>query len=355
MLVIIVLIITLALSLSLTPLMIRLAPVLGALDKPNERKVHQGLMPRLGGLAIYLAFVCGVLLLDKTTDLFAGSSVLIYLLLSCGLVVACGFVDDIINISPKIKLLIQVAAALLFIQGGAYVDFITNPFTGGQISLGFLGIPVTVLWLVGISNAVNLIDGLDGLSAGTSAIAALTMAFVCWTQGNLAIAFLALILAMAILGFLRYNFNPARIFMGDCGSLFLGFALAALAVMGLSKAATTISIFIPFLILGIPVFDTFFAVIRRLSLRRPIMEADKGHLHHQLLALGLNQRQTVLCIYGVNILMGSAAILLAVLTAPQAILVLLLVTVLIFAGADWIGVLRGKRRIRRKASAVDKE
>ncbi|MCL1976102.1 MAG: undecaprenyl/decaprenyl-phosphate alpha-N-acetylglucosaminyl 1-phosphate transferase [Firmicutes bacterium] len=331
--------IALAVALIATPLAIKVARKLNVVDLPNERKVHEGAIPRMGGVAIYGAFVLGVLALGFYTRAIAT------FLIACSIIVFIGWLDDYRGLSPMIKLLGQVIASLVLIKGGFYVQFITNPFTdGGLISLGIFAIPVTLLWLTGISNAVNLIDGLDGLSAGVSAIAALTMTIVCYVQGQLQTAALAAVLAAAAFGFLRYNFYPARTFMGDSGSLFLGFSLGALAIMGLSKGATIISIFIPFIIMGIPVFDTFFAIIRRLFLHKPIFQADKGHLHHSLLTLGLSHRQTVLSIYAISAVMGMFAVLIALLTSAQAMIVLIVLTIGIFTGADKLGVLRGNKK-----------
>ncbi len=339
-------ILSLATALIATPISIRVAHKLHIVDQPNERKVHHSSIPRMGGVAIYLAFVIGTLSLGVYTRQIAA------LLVAGTIVMIFGFVDDARGISPKIKLLGQVFASLVLIQGGFCIRFITNPIDGGLISLGVFAIPVTVIWLTGLSNAVNLIDGLDGLSAGVSAIAALTMTIVCFTQGDILTATLAAILAASAFGFLRYNFHPAKTFMGDCGSLFLGFVLGALAVMGLSKGATVISIFIPMIIMGIPIFDTFFAIVRRMFLHRPIFQADNGHLHHSLLSLGLSHKQTVLIIYAISVILGFCAVLMALLTSSQAVMVLIIITIVTFVGADRLGVLRGNRR--QVISASDK-
>ena len=320
-----------------TPLAIKTAIKYNIVDQPNLRKVHIKPVPRMGGIAIYAAFVVGTLALGLYSRQVAS------LLIGGTLVMLFGFVDDVKGISPKVKLLGQLLASLVLVYGGFSVQFITNPFNGGIISLGIFAVPVTVLWLTGISNAVNLIDGLDGLSAGVSSIAALCMAAVCLAQGNTLSAALAVILAASALGFLRYNFNPAKTFMGDCGSLFLGFILGAVAILGLSKGATVVSIFIPLIIMGIPIFDTFFAIVRRMFLHKPIFEADKGHLHHSLLSLGLSHKQTVLAIYAISLIMGLGAVLMAVLTSSQAVLILVLITIFTFAGAEKLGVLRGNK------------
>lgn len=326
-------------SMLATPLAIRFAHKYGVVDLPNARKVHQGSMPRMGGVAIYVGFLVGALLLEAfSRQIFA-------LLLAGSVIMGAGLYDDVKGLSPKAKLLLQIVAALILVQSGVFVKFITNPFSGGMISLGVFAIPLTVLWLVGMSNAINLVDGLDGLSSGISAIAALTISVICFTRGDLTTSALAAILAGAALGFLRFNFHPARTFMGDCGSLFLGFMLGALAVMGFSKGATLISIFSPLLIMGIPLCDTLFAIVRRIFQKRPIFQADKGHLHHCLLGCGLSHSQTVLVIYGISLLMGVAAVLLAVLTTSQAMFILIITLALTFLGADKIGVLRGREPI----------
>ncbi|MBQ3286993.1 MAG: undecaprenyl/decaprenyl-phosphate alpha-N-acetylglucosaminyl 1-phosphate transferase [Firmicutes bacterium] len=325
-----------AVALAMTWPSIWLAHKLHIVDMPNARKVHTAPTPRVGGIAIYLGFVAGALLLGVYTRQVAA------VLIAGSVVFLTGFIDDYKDISPKFKLAGQFVAALILVAAGFSIRFISNPFTGSTVSLGVLGIPITVLWLVGVSNAVNLIDGMDGLASGVSAIAAVATAIVCLSQGELVAAALAGILAASALGFLPWNFHPAKTFMGDCGALFMGFILGTLALMGLCKGATAISVFIPFLILGVPVFDTFCAIIRRLFLHKPIFEADKMHLHQVLLSLGLGQRQAVLTIYVFAMLMGLAAVLMAILTSAQAVMVLIITTVATFAGAEILGTLRGK-------------
>jgi UDP-GlcNAc:undecaprenyl-phosphate GlcNAc-1-phosphate transferase len=329
------------LALAVTPPVRRWAFKCGAVDRPEARKVHRRLMPRMGGMAVYIGFVTAVLLTREITPQVAG------LLAGGSLILLIGILDDTRGLSPRLKLAGQVAAALAVIPFGLKVEFLTNPFGGDAIDLGLLAIPVTVLWLVSVTNAVNLIDGLDGLASGTSSIAALTLAAVVWIdignnnggssgQGD-AVA-LALILVAAVLGFLRYNFYPARIFLGDSGSMFLGFSVAALAVMGLAKVATFISVVVPMVVLGIPILDTLFAIVRRLFGRRPIFSPDKEHLHHRLMDLGLSHRQTVLSIYAVNLLLGLSAIVMTLLTPKQAVLMLLLLSTAVLLLANKIGV-----------------
>ncbi|MBE3572328.1 MAG: undecaprenyl/decaprenyl-phosphate alpha-N-acetylglucosaminyl 1-phosphate transferase [Moorella humiferrea] len=328
-----------AVSFGLTPLLCRLAPRLGAVDKPDARKIHRELMPRLGGVAIYAGFVAAFCFLGYRESEYTG------LFLGGTLIMLVGLVDDIKNISPRLKLLGQIAAAALLVAFGVRVEFLTNPFDG-LLMLGKLAVPVTIFWIVGVTNALNLVDGLDGLAAGTSFIAAVTIAVVAWLNGEGEVALLSLALAASVLGFLPFNFHPARTFMGDCGSMFLGFNLASLAVIGLTKSATVISLFIPVVILGLPILDTFLAIVRRLYNHRPIFAPDKGHLHHCLLAKGLTQRQAVAVIYLVNACLGASAVLLTRLTTDQGVLILVGLAVLILLGCDRLGVL-GKRRVPR--------
>lgn len=323
-------------ALLVTPLMKKVGVLVGAVDKPNERKVHRGVITRIGGFAIYAGFILPTLWTQLPSREVTG------LLISGSLIVVIGLIDDIIGISPKVKLLGQIIAALVLVWFGVEVDFITNPLNGGIISLGNFSIPITIFWIIGITNAVNLIDGLDGLAAGITAIAALTLAVVAWTQEQYSVVAMALFLTSSTLGFLRYNFNPAQLFMGDCGSLFLGFNLGALSVMGLSKGATVISLFIPVIILGIPIMDTFFAITRRFSNNKPIFEADKGHLHHRLLDMGLTHQQSVLVMYAITFLLGSSAVFLTMLTTAQSVLILIIISAIILMGANRIGIITGQ-------------
>lgn len=318
-----------------TPLVRKLAIKVKAIDRPDARKVHNGLMPRLGGLAICLGFWVTILLTQELSREMLG------VLLGGLLIVLLGILDDTRGLSPRIKLLGQVLAACVVLYGGVRVEFITSPIAG-IIDLKYFSYFITVVWIIGVTNAVNLIDGLDGLAAGVSAIAAVTLGIVSILEGYQEVAALAFILATSTLGFLKYNFHPAKLFMGDTGSMFLGFNLATIAIIGLTKSATVISLFLPIVILGIPIADTFFAIIRRYFNGKPIFSPDKDHLHHRLLALGLSHKHTVLAIYGVSIILGASAVLTAMLTTPQGVIVMLITTVGVFMAADKVGVLRGK-------------
>jgi len=322
------------LTLILVPFIKKLAFKVGAVDNPSQRKVHCKPMPRLGGLAIYIGFIAMVLITQPINQQIIG------LVLGSTIIALLGVVDDIKDISPKVKLAGQILAACVLVAFNIDVDFITHPFLRGEIlPLKYFSIPVTILWVVGITNAVNLIDGLDGLAAGTSTIAALTLAIVGYTQGELLMTVLSLMLAAATLGFLKYNFYPAQIFMGDSGSMFLGFNLSALAIMGFVKSITVISVFVPILILGIPIFDTLFAIIRRYFNGQPIFQADKEHLHHCLLNKGFTHKQTVLVIYAINLLLAGTGVLLTYLTTAQGVLILAVISTLVLWSAQKIGVI----------------
>ena len=328
-------------SILVTPLVKKIAYKIGAIDAPDKRKVHVKAMPRLGGLAIYLGFIIPMLIFYELDSQVIG------LLVSGTLITIIGVIDDKIGLSPKVKLLGQVAASLVLIAFGIQVEFITNPM-GIRADLGILSIPVTILWVVGLTNAVNLIDGLDGLAAGISAISATILGVVALIGGNPAFAMASFILAGSCLGFLKHNFYPAKIFMGDSGSLFLGFNLAALAIMGLAKSATIVSLVIPILIMGIPIFDTFFAIVRRFSNKKPIFEADKGHLHHRLMSMGLSHKNSVLVMYGVAMFLGGSAVILNIVTTAQAMVLIVILSVFLLICAERIGILGIK--IGRKKS-----
>jgi UDP-GlcNAc:undecaprenyl-phosphate GlcNAc-1-phosphate transferase len=289
----------------LTPFIKQLALKLGAVDYPNSRKIHKKAMPLLGGVAVYMSFWVAVLFVflitgegEKLFGLFLGSTLILLL----------GVLDDIKGLSYKLKFFGQFVAAFILIIYNIRIEFITLPFQNMVFLGAFLVIPLTLLWIVGITNAVNLIDGVDGLATGVSVIAAIVIFGLTWGQFPVFTPLLALILAGAALGFLPYNFSPARIFLGDTGSLFLGFMLAGFSIMSVTKQATLTTLIIPVLIFGLPITDTFYAMWRRLKNRRPIFQADKGHIHHRLLGLGLSARQTVMLLYFGSIYFGISAI-----------------------------------------------
>lgn len=295
-------------SFLMTPLVIKLANHVGAIDDPkDDRRVHKVPIPRLGGLAMYIAFFVTMFVftdypMDKSLGLFIGATILVFV----------GMVDDINPLSAKVKFALQVVAACILVAYGFRINGISNYFgnPADYIFLDWLSYPITVLWIVGITNTMNLIDGLDGLAAGISAISATTMAYIALLNGRGEVALLTLILAASCFGFLPFNFNPARIFMGDTGSMFLGFTLSAISIDGALKGATALTVWIPILLaLGLPLFDMGFAILRRIVNRQSIAEADKGHIHHRFLQLGLHQKRTVIYMYMLSVMLGIGSVL----------------------------------------------
>ena len=333
--------IALGMALILTPVVIAFARRTGALDKPDARKVHVRPIPRIGGIGIYAAFMVSILVqlvFVELTPEFMMS--LIGLMVGGTIIVAIGIIDDYCDLPAKVKLLGQILAAVVLVVGfDVRIDFITDPL-GDFIYLELFAIPATIFWFVGLTNTVNLIDGLDGLAAGVSSIAAITIFLVAMEEGIPFVAMVTAALAGAAVGFLYYNFNPARIFMGDTGSMFLGFMLAGISVVGAVKSAATIALIVPILALGLPILDTTFAIVRRMRNHRPIFKPDKGHLHHRLLAHGFTQKQAVLLMYVVSALFGLCALALTAVSMQAAILIILIVAAVVFIGARKLGILQ---------------
>lgn len=316
-------------SLLMTPVAIRIAPKIGAVDIPKDgRRMHTKPMPRFGGMAIFLGtmvsiFATIVVFSEKLKEQIIAygadwhaipQQTMIGVAIGGVAIYVLGVVDDLKNLPAKFKFACQIAIACIPYFCGARIYFVTNHFGGafGDTHSYFSGVIcffVTIIWIAGITNTVNLIDGLDGLACGVAAISSLCLAYIEYIHGLYIPALAMLALAGGTLGFLPFNFHPAKIFMGDGGSLFLGFMLANLSIVGPAKSATVLALMIPILVLGIPIFDTAFAILRRLINHKPIMEADKGHLHHRLMNAGLGQRRTVLTIYGISGVMGVSAVL----------------------------------------------
>ncbi|MDF2857302.1 MAG: glycosyl transferase family protein [Neobacillus sp.] len=317
----------------LTPVVKKLAFKIGATDSPNHRKVHQNVMPRLGGLAIFISFIIGILIIKPE------SSYHLPIVLGSIIILLTGIVDDIKEISPKVKLGGQIIAALIVVvMGDISVQFINLPF-GGKIDFGIFSIPITMIWIIGITNAINLIDGLDGLAAGVSSIALLTIAGMAAVMGNVYVLVIALILAVSTIGFLGYNFHPAKIFMGDTGALFLGFMIGVLSLLGFKNVAF-ISFVIPIIILGVPISDTFFAIIRRLVNKQPLSAPDKSHLHHCLMRTGFSHKQAVLLIYAMAAVFGLAAFIFSQSTVWGSLIIILALLVTIEVIVEKIGLIR---------------
>lgn len=337
----------LVLVILLTPFVIRLAHLIGAVDHPNERKVHTKIMPRLGGLAIFLAFAGGFVAISPVFGLIdtgMKANTVWGILIGGAIVVLTGVLDDRYDLKPKYKLLGIIAAALVVVAFGMKVEFINLPIVGsGHVLADWLSIPITIFWIVGVTNAINLIDGLDGLAAGVSAISVGTILVLAVMMGNVTVILLCAVLLGCILGFLFFNFHPAKIFMGDSGALFLGFAIATLSILGF-KQATLVSFVIPLFIIAVPFSDTIFAIIRRKLNRKPWNAADKNHLHHCLMRLGLSHRQTVLAIYGLSLVFGLLAILLSQAAQWVTVLAVIVVLFLVEVGAELIGIMHKKKK-----------
>ena len=312
-----------------TPLVRKLAFKIGAVDIPkDDRRIHKEPMPLIGGLAIFFSVIAVTLIFLPL------NREIVSILIGGTIIVIGGVIDDLRELNPKTKFVFQIIAGLIIIYGGVKVDFVTNPFTkdSSLIYLHWLSIPITLFWIVGITNTLNFIDGLDGLSAGVAMISSITLMIVAGKFGYTSVIILSASIAGACLGFLPFNFNPAKIFMGDTGALFLGFMLAAITIEGVMKSVATIAIVAPILILSGPIFDTTFAIFRRLLNGQSIASADKGHLHHRLLNKGYSQKKSVLILYAMSAGFGLFAIVISRANTRQAVYAsigLLLVSVLV--------------------------
>ena len=308
-------------SFASTPLVKALSVKVGAVDVPKDgRRMHDHPIPRMGGLAIFFGFVAAMLLMVPLDTPKKG------MLLGAVVIVVLGIFDDIYALPAKPKFLVQIIAALVAVMAGNRIEVLSNPniFSASPFwELGILSIPVTVIWIVAITNAVNLIDGLDGLACGVSTISAMTMLVIALLVSELDVAVMMAALAGACIGFLPYNFNPAKIFMGDTGATFLGFVMATVSVNGMFKQYTIISFVVPFLMLGLPIFDVCFAVVRRVSRGQSPMKPDRGHVHHRLIDMGFSQKQAVGVLYVISAILGLSAVVLTASGAVKAMVFLL--------------------------------
>ena len=304
-----------------TPVVRALAFRVGAVDVPKDgRRMHDHPIPRMGGLAIFFGFLLSVLVFLPLTLPLRG------MLLGAVVIVILGIFDDIYALGAKLKLAVQICAALIAVLMGNRIFLLSNPniFSSDPFwELGWLSIPISVLWIVGITNAVNLIDGLDGLACGVSTISSMTLLVIALTVSEPDVAVLTAALAGACIGFLPYNLNPAKIFMGDTGSTFLGFVLAVVSIQGLFKLYAIMSFAVPFLVLALPIFDTCFAILRRVSHGQSPMTPDRGHLHHRLIDMGFSQKQAVAVLYVISAILGLSAVVLATTGVVKAMLFLL--------------------------------
>ena len=320
-----------------TPVVRSFAKQVGAIDVPDKKRhIHSHPIPRMGGLAIFLGFLLSVLLFANITPQVRG------ILLGAILIVVVGAIDDVMNLNAWLKFCVQIVAAVIAVLSGVIINVVSNPLliTGEQaITVGILAVPVTILWIVGVTNSVNLIDGLDGLACGVSAIASLSMLVVSMlvSDANSNVAVLLAALCGGCLGFIPYNLNPAKIFMGDTGALLLGYILATASVIGMFKFYAIVTFILPVLALAVPLSDTIFAFTRRIMRGQSPFHADRGHFHHKLLDMGLSQKQAVAVLYAVSAILGLTAV---VLTSSGIVRIVLAVIAFAIAVGIWRCVLR---------------
>jgi len=326
------------LSLAVTPAVKWFAIYVGAMDVPKDsRRVHKFPIPRLGGLAIFIGFLLSVLFFADITIQIRG------ILIGAVIIAALGAIDDLKPLNAYIKFVVQVVAALIAVFHDIRIEVFSNPLVFMEaewVFLGVMSIPITVLWIVGITNSVNLIDGLDGLAVGVSTISSIVMLIIAVLVADSNVAIVMAALAGACIGFLPYNFNPARIFVGDTGALLLGYVLATVSIIGLFKFYAVVSFAAPFLILAVPFFDTSFAFIRRLFTGKKPWSPDRGHFHHRLLDLGLSQKQAVVILYVISGLLGMVAV---AFTTNEEIRVLILLSAVVLAVTIVLFVFRGMK------------
>lgn len=289
-----------------TPFVKMLAQKIGAVDIPKDgRRMHKKPIPRLGGLAMFYGFIVGILVFVTLEPRLLG------MLAGTLLIVIVGIIDDRKALNAKPKFLIQILSACIAVFAGVKISFVTLPIIGGLVIPSPYAEILSVFWIVGITNAVNLIDGLDGLAAGVSLIASVSMLFISLIMAHVESALISAALVGCCIGFLPFNSNPAKIFMGDTGATFLGFVLGCVSIQGAFKSYALVSFVLPFMVLGLPIFDTAFAILRRIRHHKPIMEADRGHLHHRLIDIGFNQKQSVIILYSATSLLGLSAVVMA--------------------------------------------
>lgn len=338
-----------AFSFASTPIVYRLAYRIGAIDVPKDgRRMHKRPIPRLGGLAIVFGFAVSICCFASFSRALTATL--------CGafIIVVMGVVDDCKNLNAKFKFIIQVIAALVVILGGNIrITVLTNPniFSDNPYLVlpWWLSIGATVIWIVFITNAVNFIDGLDGLAAGVSAIMSVSLVFIALRIQEYSSAIIGLALMGACFGFLPFNFNPAKIFMGDTGSTFLGFMLATLSIQGVFKSYAIITFAVPLLILGLPLFDALFAMIRRICKGQSPMVADRGHLHHRLIDMGFSQKQTVFILYSISAVLGITAVVLAESGTLRALILIFCVLIFMLIESMTVKTINEENKNDRKA------
>lgn len=346
-----------------TPIAKRIALKLNAIDVPKDnRRMHSKPIPRLGGLAIINGFFVSIIF-SIVTSFFDGFKIInidfrfVSFLGGLVIIIMGSCLDDIKPLDAKIKLIFQVLAAIVIVVGGTRIETFTNPFSDSGFSNLplYISYPLTIFWIVGITNALNLMDGLDGLAAGVASISSLSLFLVSMISGLWDTAIITAALAASSLGFLPYNFNPAKIFMGDTGSAFLGFSLAVISIQSTLKTYTAIAIVIPMLVLGLPLFDTIFAIIRRLITGKSPMKADRGHIHHKLIDMGLTHRQSVVVLYTASSILGLTAIVMAEKGAISALILIIAVAIFIVGGGKYMNIMDDDSHLKNINSPNEKE
>lgn len=342
--VLLALVVAFLVAFSATPMVISLAHKVNAIDIPKDnRRVHKKPIPLMGGLAIFYGFVVSVLCFATIDREVMG------ILIGCVIIVTTGIIDDISDMKPIIKLVCQILAAAIVVYCDVRIEHFANPFHSWfgppyLVMNYWVSCSVTIFWIVGICNAVNLIDGLDGLAVGVSSISAVSLLALTLLSENLNVAIITAAVAGAAFGFLPYNFNPAKIFMGDTGALFLGFILGCISIQGALKMSTVITFAVPILILGLPIFDTIFAILRRILTGRSPMQADRGHLHHRLLDMGFSQRRVVAILYTLTAVLCMTAVVISIKGYGRGLILIGSVLIIILVSINVMGELRDPSR-----------
>jgi len=340
----------------LTPLIRHLSYRLGIYDLPDERKVHVRQVPRTGGVAIVLAFLAPIVGIGLTEagigeEIYRNSPYVFGMIVGGLMIMGVGLADDLRGLGAKRKLLLQILAATVAYAAGFRIDAVSLPL-GDLLDMGIFSYVVTVIWIVGIVNAMNLIDGLDGLAAGIGLFVLILNVVQGWYYGSVLVCMLSASLAGAIVGFLFYNFNPASIFMGDSGSMLIGYVLALGAINSGQKSSTTVALLTPIVAMGVPIMDTMFSMVRRFLERRSMFSPDRGHIHHRLLEMGLTHRRVVLVLYGFSVLLVLAASLLQFGRKWQVGFALLTLVAVLFAFARIVGFADYVRRRRERRMGI---
>ena len=334
----------------LTPSVRRLSSRYGAIDVPNHRKVHKEAIPSSGGLAIFFGFLFAALFFNRATPEILG------FLIGATIITAIGLLDDIFDFPPATKFFGQIIATLIVIYSGVRVEFLSDIINnhGNIINLGFLSLPFTFFWIIGITNAINFIDGLDGLAAGVSGIAAWTLGFVALATGRYDAGVLAFTIGAASFAFLPFNFSEKKkIFMGDSGSNFLGFSLAVVSIMGMVKIAAAFSMLLPIVILAVPIFDTIFAIVRRVIAGQSPFQPDVSHLHHRITDLGFSHRQTAFIIYTISLILGAIAIYSLSLSNKYSVILLISAAAMLILSAWILGLFKSEVKPRKQKALIE--